>query len=183
MSADGHGLLLTFANGSPWQPGNGGSGPVREWTTDNWGLTWTKGTLLPLGKDTLDGPASFTYSAQNGWSGWVSVANASFSPQIAAFTGGSKLSVLPGSPPTDNVQLIAPGAGFAWGVNYVGKASVLVIARTSDGGKAWQLARLTLPSSFQGEPLLSFSNMNDGWLVIGSTTLRTSDGGLTWQPL
>jgi photosystem II stability/assembly factor-like uncharacterized protein len=179
LSAGGHGVLLTMADGTPWDPGAGGTGPVREWTTANGGASWTKGSAPPLGKDTLDGPASFSYAG--GWKGWLSVANASFDPQIAAFSGG-RLTTLPGNPPADGgVQLIRPGTGVAWDVVYGrGNATTLVVARTTDGGGHWARFRFRLPGD-GSLPLLGFSNADDGWLVTGATTLRTDNGGRTWR--
>jgi len=180
LTADGHGLLLTVANGDPWQPGAGGTGPVREWTTTNGGVSWTQGATLPLGGDTLEGSPSFWYTAASGWSGWLPIANASFTTQIAAFSGG-RLIVLPGKPPTDDVALTGPGAGFAWGVTYSGPASVLVLYRTSDNGRTWRHDQVKLPANDQATPLLSFGNLNDGWLVLGSSTYRTTDSGQSWH--
>ena len=48
FSASGHGLLLTVAGGIPWEPGSGGTPPVRVWTTADWGSSWSRGGLLPL---------------------------------------------------------------------------------------------------------------------------------------
>jgi photosystem II stability/assembly factor-like uncharacterized protein len=178
MSADGHGLLLTVASGNAWQPANGGTGPVQEWTTDDWGATWTPGALLPLGRDTLDGPASFAFSG--GWSGWLSIATASYQQELAAI-GSRTLTPLPGKPPADDMRLIRPGIGFAWGVNDVGRASTLVIYRTTNNGRAWQHFQVALPASAQVAPLLAFSDQDHGWLVLGSATWRTADGGRTWH--
>ena len=181
LTADGHGLLLTVASGTAWQPGDGGTGAVREWTTVNGGATWTRGSALPLGRDTLDGPASFWYSPSGGWTGWLPIANASYTQQVAALSGG-RLTVLPGRPPAGNVQLTGPGTGFAWGVEYAGRSTTLVLYRTSDNGRTWRHASVGLPSTDEPGPLLAFATQDDGWLVLGNTTWHTTDGGLTWHP-
>lgn len=182
LTADGRGLLLTVANGTPWEPASGGTGAVREWTTSNGGATWTGGGALPLGGDILDGPASFWYSpgSPGSWTGWLSVANASYTQEVAAFSGG-RLTVLAGKPPSGNVQLTGPDAGFAWGVTYAGRSSSLVIYRTSDGGRTWRHESVALPAGDQATPLLGFASLDDGWLVLGGTTWRTTNGGLTWH--
>jgi photosystem II stability/assembly factor-like uncharacterized protein len=179
LSADGRGILLTVSEGTPWNPGTGGSGPVREWTTGNGGASWTKGSLLPFGKDTLDGPATFVYAG--GWKGWLPVANASFTQQVDAFSDG-RLTKLRGNPPADGgVQLIRPGTGIAWDVVYGARnVTTLVVARTTDGGGRWARSRFRLPGE-GAPPLLGFSSAGNGWLVIGATTLRTDNGGRTWR--
>lgn len=179
LTADGQGLLLTMANGSPWNPGAGGSGAVREWTTADGGASWTAGDQLPLGKDSLDGAVSFAYAS--GWAGWLDIANAQYDLQVAVLSGG-KLTVLPGHPPADGgVQLVGSGTGFAWDLDYGSHDAVtLVLERTTDGGQRWTRSRLSLPSSASGA-LVTFANADDGWLVAGSTTWRTSDGGQTWH--
>lgn len=180
LTADGHGVLLTVASGTPWQPADGGTGAVREWITGNGGATWTRGAAVPLGRDTLDGPASFWYSPSGGWTGWLSVANASYTQQVVALSGG-RLSVLPGNPPASSVQLTGPGAGLTWGVTYTSHSSTLVIYRTSDNGRTWQHASIGLPASDEDQTLLGFATLNDGWLTLGGTTWHTTNSGLTWQ--
>ena len=183
LSAGGQGVLLTVADGSPWDPAAGGTGAVREWTTSDGGSGWTEGSPPPLGKDTIDGPASFVYAS--GWTGWLTVANAQYDQEVAALTGaglsGGRLAVLPGRPPADDgVQLIRPGTGFAWDLAFGRHDSVtLVVERTTDGARRWTRSELPLPSSAYGA-LVTFANANDGWLVAGSTTWHTSDGGRTW---
>jgi len=178
LSADGHGLLLTVPDGTPWNPGAGGTGPVREWTTDNGGASWTKGSLLPLGQDTLDGPDTFVYDG--GWTGWLSIANASFNSQLDVFNDG-RLTTLRGNPPPDGgVQLIRPGTGIAWDLVYSsGNTTTLVVAGTTDGGGHWARSRFLLTGD--ALPLVAFSSAKDGWLVLGATTLRTGNGGRTWR--
>jgi photosystem II stability/assembly factor-like uncharacterized protein len=193
MSANGHGLLLTVTGGTPWEPGSGGLAPVRIWTTSNYGQTWTRGGLLPLGHDSLAGPASFAPypgSVPGGparWSGWLVIDTASFAQRVAV-TNGGPLSVLPASVPAGAVQLTAPGAGLAWSLNYPGHspAAVLSLARTvrttGDGGRRWQHSslRLIIPASSLAVPLLDFTDVNHGWLVLGNATWHTADGGRTW---
>jgi len=188
MTADGNGLLLTVTGGTPFEPGNGGQPPVRIWTTSNYGLNWTRGALLPLGKDTLEGQASFAPSGGSGatspprWSGWLDIATASFTQRVAA-TDGGPLRLLPAATPTGYLQLVSPGTGFAWDLNYTKSAlAVLSVARTTDGGRTWQRSsvRIQIPASSPNTPLLGFSDANDGWLVIGNATWRTADGGRTW---
>jgi photosystem II stability/assembly factor-like uncharacterized protein len=184
MSADGHGLLLTVSDGNPWEPGNGGSPPVRIWTTSNDGLNWTRGAVLPLGGDTPQGPASFApYAGSARWSGWLDIDTASFAQRVAV-TDGGPLHLLPAATPAGFVQLISPGTGFAWEIEYPGHttAVVLALARTTDGGRSWQRSsiRIQTPANSSAGPLLSFSDANHGWLVEGNATWRTADGGRTW---
>jgi hypothetical protein len=179
FTATGQGLLLTENGGDPWAPQNGGSGgPVREWVTVNGGATWRPAGTLPLGKDSLGGPASFVY-ANGTWTGWVSVVDASGNTRLAS-VGGGRLSVLPGNPPTDGLQIVGPGTGFAWTIDYSGHAPVLRLARTTDGGHSWQRFSVTLPAS-AAPPLVAFSSAQDGWLVAGDVTLVTGNGGQTWH--
>jgi photosystem II stability/assembly factor-like uncharacterized protein len=78
------------------------------------------------------------------------------------------------------VQLIRPGTGFAWDLAFGRHDSVtLAVERTTDGAQRWTRSELPLPSSAYGA-LVAFANANDGWLVVGSTTWHTSDGGRTW---
>jgi photosystem II stability/assembly factor-like uncharacterized protein len=192
MSANGHGLLLTVTGGTPWEPGSGGLAPVRIWTTSNYGQTWSRGSLLPLGRDSLAGPASFAPypgSVPAGparWSGWLVVDTASYAQRIAV-TGGApqrSLSLLPAFVPAGTVQLIAPGTGLAWSLNYPSSPSVadLSLARTTDGGRRWQRSslRLDIPAGSLAAPLLDFTDVTHGWLVLGNATWHTADGGRTW---
>ena len=188
MSPDGHGLLLTVTGGTPWAPGNGGQPPVRIWTTTNGGLNWTRGGLLPLGRDTLQGPVSFTphggsvSGGQIQWSGWLVIATASFNERVAA-TDGGPLRLLPAATPVSFVQLISPGTGFAWALEYSkGELVVLSLARTADNGRSWLRSsiRLDLPANAPAAPLLDFVDANHGWLVLGDATWHTADGGRTW---
>jgi hypothetical protein len=191
-SANGHGLLLTVTGGDPWQAGSGGHPPVRVWTTSDYGLSWDGGGLLPLGQDTVGGPASFAVypgSVPGGpdpwtrWSGWLVVTTASFAQRVAATAGGA-LHLLPASVPAGFPQLISPGTGFAWTLNSTGnpQVSVLSLARTTDNGRRWQhdSIRLVIPPSSYTVPLLAFSDAGHGWLVLGNATWRTGDGGRTW---
>jgi photosystem II stability/assembly factor-like uncharacterized protein len=188
MSADGQGLLLTVTDGAPWEPGSGGQPPVRMWTTADYGLNWTRGALLPLGQDSLEGPASFAPHAGSvptgpaRWSGWLDIATASFAQRVAV-TDGGPLRLLPAATPAGYVQLISPETGFAWDLDYSNSAlTVLSLARTTDGGRTWQRysVRLQIPANLPNGLLLDFSDANHGWLVVGNTTWRTADGGRTW---
>jgi hypothetical protein len=189
ISADGQGLLLTVTGGNPWEAGSGGIPPVRVWTTVNWGSTWSRGRLLPLGRDTLAGPASFTSvgpSGSPGWSGWLVVSTASYQQRIAAAGGvdPKTLSLLPSSVAAGDVQLLGHGTGFTWDLEYPGNATVTILSlyRTTDNGRGWQHSdiRLVVPAGSQAVPLLDFSDANHGWLVLGNTTWRTSNGGRSW---
>lgn len=179
LTASGQGLLLTESGGDPWQPMAGGTGPVREWVTSDWGATWRQAGQLQLGKDTVGGPASFVY-ANGAWSGWMSIVDTSYNSHLDLVTG-DRLSPLAGNAPTDAMQLIGPGAGFAWTIDYSGHAPVFKLDRTTDGGRTWQRYSMTLPAG-QTEPLplISFSSAQDGWMVAGDVTLVTADGGRTW---
>jgi photosystem II stability/assembly factor-like uncharacterized protein len=197
MSADGHGLLLTVASGTPWEPGSGGVPPLRVWTTSDYGLTWDRGALLPLGGDTLAGPASFAYAGPGRpgprdparrtgpmarWAGWLVISTASFVQRVAA-TDGGPLRLLPAGVPAGDVQLISPGTGFAWSQDYTGPdVSTLSLYRTTNGGRSWQHSgiRLVIPATSQAAPLLDFSDASHGWLVLGNRTWHTADGGRSW---
>jgi photosystem II stability/assembly factor-like uncharacterized protein len=183
FTADGQGMLATIASGNPWNPAVGGSGAVREWTTSDGGANWTEGSPPPLGADTIDGPASFVYAAASGWTGWLDVdgPGARYNPEVAVVSGG-KLTLLPGQPPADGgVQLIAPGTGFAWDLDFGKHDSVtLVLRRTTDGGQRWTRSEFPLASSAY-EALIAFANSEDGWLVVGNSTWHTTDGGQTWH--
>jgi photosystem II stability/assembly factor-like uncharacterized protein len=178
ISADGHGLLLTVTANIAWERDSGGTAPVREWTTSNWGGSWTRGGLLPAGN--VAGPASFAWQVPGGWTGWLVVFTDSGRQQIAT-AGGRLLAV---SPTTGNVQLIGGGTGFAWAPQYGQAAvSVMELYRTTDNGRTWQHYQIRLPSP-EGPntpALLAFSDASHGWLVEGSATRHTSDGGRTWQ--
>src|SRR5579862_274722 len=188
MTAGGNGLLLTVSGGTPWEPGNGGQPPVRIWTTSNYGLNWTRGALLPFGKDSLEGQVSFAPYGGSGptgparWSGWLDIATATFAQRVAVTDGGPPR-LLPAATPTGDVQLISPGTGFAWDLNYSNSAlAVLSLARTTDGGRTWQRSsvRIGISANSPNGPLLGFSDADHGWLVIGNATWRTADGGRTW---
>jgi len=191
MSANGHGLLLTVTGGTPWEAGTGGQPPVRVWTTSNYGLNWTRGGLLPLGRDSLAGPASFAPypgSVPGGpvrWSGWLVIDTPSYAQQVAVSNGGP-LSLLPATVPAGAVQLISPGTGLAWSLNYPGgpSAAVVSLARTTDNGRSWQRSsiRLVIPVNSLAVPLLGFSDASHGWLVLDHGTWHTADGGRTWTP-
>jgi len=189
MTASGNGLLLTVSGGTPWEPGNGGQPPVRIWTTSNYGLNWTRGALLPLGQDTLEGQVSYAPYGGSGptgsarWSGWLDIATApSFAQRVAA-TDGGPIRLLPAATPAGYLQLISPGTGFAWALNYKTSAlAVLSLAQTTDGGRTWQRysVRIGISANSPNGTLLGFSDANHGWLVIGNATWRTADGGRTW---
>jgi photosystem II stability/assembly factor-like uncharacterized protein len=184
MSASGNGFLLTVTGGTPWQPGSGGSAPVRIWTTSNYGLNWTRGALLPLGGDTPQGPASFApYAGSTRWSGWLVIDTASYAQRVAVTSGGP-LRLLPAATPVGYVRVISPGTAFAWGLEYPSRtnAVVLSLARTTDGGRTWLRSsiRIEIPANSPASPLLGFSDADHGWLVVGNATWRTADGGRTW---
>jgi photosystem II stability/assembly factor-like uncharacterized protein len=178
FSAGGHGLLLTLTGSIPWQPGSGGTPPVRVWTTANWGSSWTRGGLLPLGGDTLTGAASFA-----GRSGWLVIETAGFQQRLAV-AGRGPLRLLPGPRDASYVQLLGHGTGFAWGLESAGHAgqTVVVLSRTTDNGRSWRRSKTTLvaPPGAATTPLLGFSDADHGWLVFGGLTWRTSDGGAGW---
>jgi len=178
LTADGQGLLLTDSGGEPWVPQAGGTGPVREWVTSDWGASWTQAGTLRLGKDTVGGTASFVY-ANGAWTGWMSVIDTSYNYHLEAVTG-DQLSPVPGSAPTDGIALVGPGTGFAWTTDYSRHSAVLHLYRTSNGGTSWQRYSMTLPASESGPPLIGFSSAQDGWLVAGDVTLVTADGGRSW---
>ena len=58
----------------------------------------------------------------------------------------------------------------------------LDVYREAGAGDGWQLFRLALPSPGWDTPLVSFSDLDHGWLFLGAATWRTSDGGQTWYP-
>jgi photosystem II stability/assembly factor-like uncharacterized protein len=194
MSANGHGLLLTLTGGTPWIADSGGQAPVRVWTTSDYGLTWSHGAVLALGRDALAGPVSFAPypgSPPGGparWSGWLVVMAGSSAQQVAVWDGGP-LSLLPTTVPAGAVQLIRPGntgTGLAWSLNYPSNPAVaiLALARTTDGGRRWQQSSTTLdiPVNSLAVPLLSFTDASHGWLVLGNATWHTANGGRTWTP-
>jgi len=178
ISGDGHGLLLTVTGNIPWERDSGGTAPVREWTTSDWGASWTRGGLLPAG--TVAGPVSFAWQVPGGWTGWLVVFTASGRQQIVTASGR----LLAVSPPAGNVQLIGGGTGFAWAPESGQAAvSVMELYRTTDNGRTWQHYQVRLPSAEGASTptLLAFSDPSHGWLVQGSATLHTSDGGRTWH--
>jgi len=189
MSADGQGLLLTVTGGSPWEEGSGGLPPVRVWTTSDYGRSWTRGSVLPFGRDTPAGPASFApypgpvAGGAARWSGWLVIDTASYAQRVAVSNGGA-LSLLPATIPAGAVQLISPGTGLAWSLDYPGgpTAVILSLARTTDNGRSWQRSsvRLSIPADSPDVPLLSFSDADNGWLVLGQGTWHTADGGRSW---
>jgi photosystem II stability/assembly factor-like uncharacterized protein len=187
FSASGHGLLLTVTAGIPWEPGSGGTPPIRVWTTADWGSSWSQGGLLPLGGDSLTGTASFTPAGGLvpgvGWSGWLVIDTAAFAQHIAVADGGP-LRLLPASLDANNVQLLGRGTGFAWGLEDRGGSgrSILALSRTTDDGHSWRHSSTSLiaPPGAVGAPLLDFSDASHGWLVFGGVTWRTSDGGVSW---
>jgi len=73
--------------------------------------------------------------------------------------------------------------GFVWGLESSGRPAVTVLSlsRTTDNGRSWRHSgtRLVFPPGGQVTPLLSFSDASHGWLVLGNTTWRTVNGGLT----
>jgi len=187
MSASGHGLLLTVTGGTPWEPGNGGIAPVRIWTTSDYGRTWHRGALLPLGTDTVAGPGSFVYGAGPSgaatWTGWVVIATATGAQRVAAVTIGGPLRLLSSSLPAGEVQLLGGGVGVVWGLQSLGNATATVLSlyRTTDNGRSWQhvSVRLKTPAN-ASMVLVGFSDADHGWLVLGDTTWRTADGGRAW---
>jgi photosystem II stability/assembly factor-like uncharacterized protein len=190
IAANGQGVLLTVTGGNPVEAGSGGIPPVRVWTTADGGSTWSRGALLPLGRDTLDGPASFSYSGSPArWSSWLVVATASYQQRVAAAAGSApkSLSLLSSSLDAGQVQLLGRGTGFVWALQSpAGPPAVTIVSlyRTTDNGRQWRHSdiRLTIPAGSPATPLLGFSDANHGWLVLGSATWRTSDGGRAWTP-
>jgi photosystem II stability/assembly factor-like uncharacterized protein len=186
MSANGHGLLLAMTGGTPWVADSGGQPPIRVWTTSDYGLTWSRGALLPLGDNALAGPASFAFypGGSARWSGWLVVMAAGSSAQQVAVWGGGPLSLLPATVPAGAVQLISPGTGLAWSLNYPSNPAVAILslAGTTDGGHRWQQSsiQLNIPVNSLATPLLSFTDASHGWLVLGNATWHTTDGGRTW---
>ena len=57
--------------------------------------------------------------------------------------------------------------------------------RTTDNGRTWQRYQVRLPArrGTNSPVVLAFSDPRHGWLVQGSTTFHTSDGGRTWHDL
>src|SRR5439155_1641929 len=161
------------------QPGNGVTPLVRVWTTANWGSSWTRGGLLPLGRDTLTGAASFTPA---GWSGWLVIETAGFAQRVAV-AGRGPLRLLPASLNASYLQLLGHGTGFAWGLDS-GQAgrTVVTLSRTTDNGHSWRRSRamLVAPPGAADTPLISFGDASHGWLVFGGVIWRTSDGGTGW---
>ena len=182
MSPNGHGLLLTLAGGTPWVAYSGGQAPVRIWTSSDYGLTWSRGALLPLGRSALAGPVSFAPypgSVPGGparWSGWLVIMAAGSSAQQVAVANGGPLSLFPATVPAGAVQLISPGTGLAWSLNYPSNPAVaiLALARTADNGRRWQQSsiRLNIPVNSLAVPLLSFTDASHGWLVLGNVTFH-----------
>jgi hypothetical protein len=172
----------------PPLPASHGLPPVREWTTADGGSTWSRGALFPLGKDTLDGPASFSYSGGSpGWTGWLVVATASYQQRVAVADGiaPSHLALLASSLDAGQVLLLGQGTGFVWGLESPSghpDQTIVSLYRTTDNGRQWRHSdiRLTIAAGSPASPLLGFSDANHGWLVLGSTIWRTSDGGRTW---
>lgn len=152
-------------------------------------MNWTRGALLPFGRDSLAGPASFAPypgSVRGGparWSGWLVIDTASYAQRVAVTDGGA-LSLLPAAVPAGTVQLLSPWAGLAWSLNYPNSSSVAVVslARTTDSGRRWQTSsvRLAIAGNSLAVPLLDFTDVNHGWLVLGNATWHTADGGRIW---
>ena len=182
MSSDGHGVLLTIAGTIDWEiPASGGVAPVREWTTEDWGAHWRASTRLPGGSDTLDG-ASFAPTAQAGWAGWTIHSTRSGWGIEAVAGTGRILTPLPHSPTVNGIQLLGHATGFAWGFS---PAVGLSLYRTTDDGQHWEHTRIHIPRVASppaaNQPLLGFTDPDHGWLIVGSTTWHTSDGGRTWH--
>jgi photosystem II stability/assembly factor-like uncharacterized protein len=188
ISASGQGLLLTVTGGNPAEAGGGGIAPVRVWTTADGGATWSRGALLPLGADTLVGSASFRVSGTPASAlGWLVVTTVSGQQRVAAVDGTAPkyLSLLASSLDAGQVLLLGQGTGFVWGLESPSghsDQSIVSLYRTTGNGRQWRHAdiALTIPASSPATPLLGFSDANHGWLVLGSSTWRTSDGGHTW---
>jgi photosystem II stability/assembly factor-like uncharacterized protein len=181
MTASGSGLLLTVAQSLAGQPSAGGAAPVRAWTTTDWGAHWARGRLLPVGRDVLEA-ASFVPAGPGRWAGWLVHLGAK--SDLIESSGGTARALTPvaHSPSVNAVQLVAPGAGFAWrlGWNTRAKVPFLLIYRTADGGRHWQRSKLTFRPT-PSPPLLTFTGPADGWLLVAGLTWHTSDGGLTWH--
>lgn len=179
LTADGHGMLLAVAGGTPWQSRAGGTGPASEWGTSDGGATWHRTGALAIGPAFLSGPVTFVYQPGSGWTGWVATLTVGGAGQVLAVTG-NRAAALTGAPPADGLQLTGPGTGFAWSVDYSGAETTLTVYRTVDNGRHWSHAKFMLPGSEQPAPLIAFSDPGDGWLVAGQATLRTGDAGRSW---
>jgi photosystem II stability/assembly factor-like uncharacterized protein len=93
------------------------------------------------------------------------------------------------SPATTKLAYFLP-SGQAWSLSYPSD-EVLRLFHSSDWGKTWK--SLDLDQSFyNGNPIqLQFNSASTGWMVVqkvtnqifsAATLLKTTDGGLTWQP-
>jgi photosystem II stability/assembly factor-like uncharacterized protein len=177
ISADGHGVLLTAGQMIPWQLASGGGAPAQLWSTSDWGAHWTKGSLLPSYVDGALSITSASFTTASTGPGWL------VSQSQILTTADRTLTLVPNSPQVSNAQLLRPGAGIAWGISggQNGKTYFLSIYRTADNGVRWQRSEMTitLPPLNQ-QPLLNFSDLNHGWLVIGNSTWLTANGGRTW---
>jgi hypothetical protein len=176
MSADGHGLLLTAPQMIPWDLSAGNGGPESVWTTSDWGAHWIQEGTLP---SDLISSASFACSAACAtWTGWLAVQQRTYSLMQVS---GQNVTPLPNAPVASHVQLLGSGTGVAWVLAPVGQsstASVLSIWRTTDGGLSWQQTRTDMTTALP--VLLDFTDINHGWLVTGTTTWQTANGGRTW---
>jgi photosystem II stability/assembly factor-like uncharacterized protein len=177
LSADGHGVLLTAGQMTPWQLGSGGGAPAQLWTTSDWGAHWTKGSLLSSYADGALTITSASFTTAGTGPGWLVSQS-----QILTATGRT-LTPVTNSPQVSDAQLLRPGAGIAWGISggQNGKTYFLSIYRTTDNGIAWQHSQttITLPPQNQ-QILISFTDLDHGWLVIGGSTWLTANGGRTW---
>lgn len=171
--------MTIAARGPPARPGH----PPLPATAigHDWGAHWTPGSLLPVGGDTL-AAVSFAAAGSGRWAGWLIHSTASGNLRIEATADtGRTLTPVPGSPATDNVQVVGPAAGFAWGLESTDHpaATILSLYRTRDNGRHWLRSPLVLPQPASDPPLLDFTGTGNGWLVIG--TWHTRDGGRTWH--
>jgi hypothetical protein len=170
-------VLLTAGQMIPWQLASGGGAPAQLWSTSDWGAHWTKGSLLPSYVDGALTITSASFTTASTGPGWL------VSQSQILTTADRTLTLVPNSPQVSNAQLLRPGAGIAWGISggQNGKTYFLSIYRTADNGVRWQRSEMTitLPPLNQ-QPLLNFSDLNHGWLVIGNSTWLTANGGRTW---
>jgi hypothetical protein len=189
VSSDGSGLLLSVAGAIDWQgPASGGVAPVRMWTTADWGAHWERGSLLPVGSDTL-GQASFIPTGARQWVGWAIHATISAAGwRIEAVThAGRTITPVPHSPSVQGVQLVSRTTGFAW--TFEPKpypaSPVLVLHRTTDAGRHWQQVPILAPATQADgpatQPFVDFTDPEHGWLLIGTTSWHSSDGGRSWR--
>jgi photosystem II stability/assembly factor-like uncharacterized protein len=177
MTADGRGVLLTVGAALDWAPlWNNFTGPGRLWLTQNAGRTWRPLPGALRSGANLTG-ASFAPGTAERWIGWITHPGG----DLAISSGtGLRSRPWPGAPRAAGAQLIGPQAGFTW-ITTGDNGATIVLSRTTDDGKLWRRVLLRAPTAEPGGPVFGFASARIGWLVIGATTWRTTDGGLTWR--